>query len=251
MIHFNYGEALTSVWHPRPGRKGAGVTYGEADGVIVRRLDSSTYSVTFEDRTVIFHLNSFDGSTRPDSRIIYPDEVFVGHTVDESGLGFFLVFNSEAQRLYWILNEDTATFDRFVQHRDGVRIGERTEFAFYVDQVTERMLLIGVQWLNVAHNNWYDGPFDQLPDNEVYEGRLDIRPYLEAAYPAARGRIDKYGYYVDAEASRVAVASYLVYFARDEIASRVEGCRATRPERASLFACLTEQVYRSPAWMPG
>jgi len=34
-------------------------------------------------------------------------------------------------------------------------------------------------------NNWYDGPFDQMPDNYVYLGQIEVQKYLEACYPRA------------------------------------------------------------------
>ena len=55
-------------------------------------------------------------------------------------------------------------------------------------------------------NNWYDGPFDQMPDNYVCNGQIEVKPYLEQHYTEYEGRIDKYGRFLNKEGRRIAVA---------------------------------------------
>ena len=63
-------------------------------------------------------------------------------------------------------------------------------------------------------NNYYDGPFDQLPDNFI-EGNslrdaiLDVAPYL-------KGRIDRYGSSFDGE-TRYMIAPYTQYSVEDDL----------------------------------
>lgn len=226
---------------------GGGASLTSTDGVQVERCGELAYAVTFERRTVVFHLNH-EPLRPPEKAKLRADEVFVGPCFDESGLRFFLIFNETVEWLYWVLNEErgvpTGTFSTLTAD---VVIEDRSEYAFWLDREHDRKILIGVEGLNVLQNNWYDGPFDQMPDNYVYRGEIEVQRYLEAAYPHARGRIDKYGHYLDRRGSRVAVAPYLVYFYRDELIGVLERSRAAGLDGARWLAGITRQVYRVPA----
>ena len=173
------------------------------------------------------------------------DEEFVATTFDESGLQFHLLFNKTTSRLFWILNEDGFVAETFTRsHRfPDVVLGDRTEFAFYDDSLHTRKVLIGVAGLNVLHNNWYDGPFDQLPDNYVYTGQINLKPYLMAHYDVDSTAIDAYGNYN--KTSRIPVAPYAVYFEMDAL-DFVDSCKTRRPDETAFYACLTEQHYEIP-----
>ena len=56
-----------------------------------------------------------------------------------------------------------------------------------------------------------DGPFDQLADN--YAAQVPLLKYIEDAFPAIRGDVDRYGYYTAGpdQGGRVALTSYLSY----------------------------------------
>jgi len=162
-------------------------------------------------------------------------------------LHFFLVFNRSANWLYWVLDTwHDGHRASLTPLADDVVIDDRTEYAFYQDRARDRLILIGVEGFNVLQNNWYDGPFDQMPDNYVYLGQIEVQKYLEASYPHARGRIDKYGNYLDKAGSRIAVAPYLVYFYRSDLVTLVERTKAANLSRAAFLAALTRQVYEIP-----
>jgi hypothetical protein len=46
-------------------------------------------------------------------------------------------------------------------------MGKRTGFAFYQDGLRHRKILVGVYEANYRLNTYFDGPFDQLPDNFI------------------------------------------------------------------------------------
>ncbi|MGH6873782.1 MAG: hypothetical protein ACREDW_02110 [Aestuariivirgaceae bacterium] len=87
-----------------------------------------------------------------------------------------------------------------------ILIGHRTGYALYQNQHLPRKILIGVQFANASVNNYYDGPFDQLPDNFL-KGDL-LQKLMEASSPAVTGRIDRYGYY-DTGEGRFLIGPYL------------------------------------------
>lgn len=218
---------------------GGGSNFTEKDGVFIKKVDDFNYSVTFEGKTVIFMLN--DIGLKPPNNLP-KNETFVGPSFDESGLKFFLIFNNTEQKLFWVLNEDSYTPENFTNYSDDIAIGDRTNFAFYLDKKNNRKVLIGVGGSNVLQNNWYDGPFDQMPDNYVYTGKIEIKKYIEANYPEVTGRIDNYGNYIDEEGARVAIAPYTVYFFKEDLNTTVELCK-TEP---LFYSCITRQTFNVP-----
>ena len=85
-----------------------------------------------------------------------------------------------------------------------------------------------------------------MPDNYVYTGQIEVKKYIEANYPNVRGRIDKYGYYLDEKGVRVAIAPYLVYFSKEELVSVIESCKASALSTPEFYSCITEQVFTVP-----
>ncbi|WP_163364710.1 hypothetical protein, partial [Escherichia coli] len=72
-------------------------------------------------------------------------------------------------------------------------VGQRTGFAFYRDG--DRKILIGVNERNSRLNTYFDGPFDQLPENFI-EGET-LREAIVAAAPEIKGKIDRLGTFSD------------------------------------------------------
>lgn len=220
-------------------------TYTAKDSVFVKKIDDFRYCVTFEEKTVVFKLNDV-GLAPPEKAKLRDDEIFVGPSFDESGLKFFLIFSKAEEHLYWILNEDGFVPENFTHYTDDLVIGDRTGFAFYLDRENNRKILVGAEGFNVLQNNWYDGPFDQMPDNYVYTGQIEVKRYIEASYPNVKGRIDKYGNYLDEEGVRVAIAPYLVYFSVEDLVSVIESCEASALSKSQFYSCITQQVFIVP-----
>ena len=244
VLGFGYSLKGDPSLPPSLGLPGGGKQLDASDGVIVEKVTDFQYTVTFEGRSVTFLLNDLL-SIRSVQKRIRPEETYVGPAFDESGLRFYLIFNQTTNKLYWILDEDEVVPESFSPIVPNVVVGDRTGFAFFQDEEHGRKLLIGVAGLNVLHNNWYDGPFDQMPDNLVKIGEIEVRPYLEAAYPRARGRISEYGHYLDEEGVRVAVAPYRVYFDPAEL-DFARRCRLETEDPTGLYTCLTVQSFRVP-----
>src|SRR5262249_52761692 len=93
-------------------------------------------------------------------------------------------------------------------------IGKRTGFAFYRDHRIERKILIGVFEGNARVNNYFDGPFDQLPDNFIAGEAL--RRIILQVQPSLAGKIDRLGGSPDGS-SRYLIAPYLHYRSEDEL----------------------------------
>lgn len=179
--------------------------YSESDGVIIKKINDFRYSVSRGGRKVIFNLNQIDQSP-PKIAKLGKNEVFVQKTFDESGFSFFLIFNKSEPVFKFVLNEEARLPDRLIPADGGLLIGERSGFVFFEDTKNNRKVLVGVSEENVSRNNYYDGPFDQLADN--YIKGPEFKYYIEAVYPALRGRIDNYGHYLGDKNNRVAITPY-------------------------------------------
>jgi hypothetical protein len=214
------------------------------DGLAMHKVDSLEYDITYQGRTVRFSL--FDLQPRPPKKgVLREDETYVGPCFDESGLRFHLIFNRDLKRLYWILDDETFVSEIFVPLTKHVVLGARTGFAFFDDTLQHRKVLIGVDGLNVLQNNWYDGPFDQMPDNLVQAGKIRVKDYLLAHYKLPADVIDDFGRYVGERGSRVPVAPYRVYFSTSDLRS-VDSCVELNMPRPQLYGEITKQIYNAP-----
>jgi hypothetical protein len=182
---------------------------GAEEGVNVEKVERFLYRVTAGGKSVLFELNDLS-NVRPPEQAISPDEKFLGPVFDESGIRFFLVYNAKLKIFHYILDETVPVPDQLtrVKATDRIEIGTRTGFAFYRDQRRERRILIGVYEGNVLANNFFDGPFDQLPDNflqgdELLQAILDVAPTL-------KGTLDRFGGSLDGS-ERFLIAPYANY----------------------------------------
>lgn len=217
-------------------RRGYSAVYSAEDGVSVERLDDFLYAVSYAGKRVLFELNDV-GFVPPSPTQLREEEVFVGPILDESGMPFSLVFDRESRHFFYLLDDNRPVPEHFLRVSENVEVGRRTGFAFYRDEALDRRILVAVHANGMGRNSYYDGPFDQLPDNYVEQS--DIRRWIEIAYPYTRGNIDRYGHFVDQEAARVAILAYHVYRARKDL-SFVESCRRSHPEGGSeLYFCVT------------
>ena len=207
------------------------------DGVHLRKVSDFKYTISFEGKTVTFKLNDV-GLSPPRRVILSPDETFVGPSFDESGLQFHLINNGKCPALFWILNEDKFLPETFTSYTPAILIGRRTEFAFYDDRDHNRKILIGVKKSNVIRNNWYDGPFDQLPDNYIKTGQVQLRKHVEAAYPHAKGKIDQYGIFLSNRDVRLAITSYLEYTSADQLTQLVSSSKTLSKSKSDFYCRL-------------
>jgi hypothetical protein len=163
------------------------------------------------------------------------DEVFIGPTEDDSGIRFFLIFNQKLKIFLFVLNENDPVPDTFypVKISSSISVGGRTGFAFYKDKKLDRKILIGVFEGNSMVNNYFDGPFDQLPDNFVQGD--EMAKAVVAIDPSLKGKVDRFG--ADPKGDeRFAVNPYIYYGAVDDL-NIVEKCVDKKFGTRQYYTC--------------
>jgi len=205
--------------------------------VRVERLDRLTYRITYGQTSVVFGLNDVS-QVKPPASVVGPDERFIGPIFDESGIRFFLVFNAKLKIFHYVLDETMKVADEFfpVARADRILIGKRTGFAFYRDHRLDRKILIGVFEPNSRLNTYFDGPFDQLPENFI-EGET-LRQAIIESDPSVRGRIDRLGHYLNRE-DRYAIHPYRVYREHRDLLP-VQVCAAGKVRSPAYYRCFVD-----------
>ena len=199
-MHFTYFEHANR-------NSGMHRALGENEGVMVERISGLSYRVRHGERSVIFHLNPISQDDPPAS-IVHEGEDFVGRSFDESGVIFTLVFNHLANRFLWILDPSQMMEVQLEKFSHTMQVQAQSGFVFYLSPGTSRYVLAGVDERNVARNNYFDGPFDQLPDNWLHD--TAFQSYVERMMPETKGHIGTRGEYRDGR-TRVAIQPYMHY----------------------------------------
>ena len=232
-IQFGYYEEF-APWKP----DGVGVEQYQvldaSHGVQVERVSPLSYRVTYKGKGVLLELNDLS-QVKPPAEALRPDEKFLGPIFDKSAIRFFLVFNTKLKIFHFVLDETVKVPDEFFKlaGSDRILIGKRTGFAFYQDHNLPRKILIGAYWFNSSVNNYYDGPFDQLPDNFI-KGE-ELRETMIASDPSAKGQIGRLGHYSDQE-SRFGIHPYMLYKEPRELL-RVDQCAKSKSKTAAYYRC--------------
>jgi len=206
-LHFGYYPDLTP-WNDE--LKGdVFEVLDAAKGVTVEKLDRLAYRVSYGGKSVVFELNDLS-QVKPPATALGPEEKYLGPIFDESAVRFFFVYNPKLKIFHYILDETVKAADELipVKRSDRILVGRRTGFAFYRDDRLDRKILIGVYEGNSRINNYFDGPFDQLPENFI-EGEELRRAILEAD-PSVKGKIDRLGNYLDGD-GRYLIHPYMLY----------------------------------------
>lgn len=211
---------------------------GDKHGVTVEQLEAFIYSVKFNNKKVIFHLNN-DPQHPPKGLKSFRGEEWIGRSTDESGFRFLLYFNSDMRHFYWVLDPDQAVEWKFTAV-GSIFYHPDSAFAFYQDPIDKRLVLVGVNRWNIEANNYYDGPFDQLPDNIL--AKTKFSEYVQLAYPETRGYINKYGEFEDE--TRVGIIPYLSYDSPEELAEYVDACLIENKRRSQQYYCLFKDQTR-------
>lgn len=240
-LNFAYGPA-PSARRPNPP-----VRYELLDrsrGVAVERIEPLRYRVSYDGRSVVFALNDLR-DVKPSAGLLREDERFIGPVFDESGVRFFLVFNTRLNVFHYLLDETQPAPDDWVGAGEGIVIGKRTGFAFFQDG--NRKILIGANARNSSLNTLFDGPFDQLPENFI-DGET-LRDAVVAANPAVRGKIDRWGNYNDGE-GRFLIHPYMLYRTPRDLAvfRRCVADRSVAADRRALCFVISdaESMKRKP-----
>jgi len=213
-----------------------------AAGVQLEKIDRLTYRMSFGGKRVTFSLNDLS-NVRPPASALAPSEAFIGPVFDESGIRFFLVYDRKFRAFRFILDETAKVADQLEPGRraDRILFGKRTGFAFYRDHLRDRKILIGAYEGDVLTNTYFDGPFDQLPDNFIVGETL--RDALIDMDPRLKGRIDRFGRFSDG-AERVDVGAYLSYRSEADLVMFDRCAVARRARPSSYYLCFAVRTDR-------
>jgi hypothetical protein len=257
-LHFAYYET-EGEWRLETPRKH--VVFGASQGVTLEKIERLVYRVSYGGKSVVFALNDLS-EVKPPAGAMAPGEKFIGPIFDDSGIRFFLVYNSKLKIFLYILDETVKVAEELFPYEGTNRIlvGKRTGFAYYRDHKLDRKILIGVLDTNVRLNNYFDGPFDQLPDNFI-EGEM-LREAILEVQPNLKGKIDRFGRAPGGEV-RFSIAPYLQYFELSEL-DAFHKCASRKIQEAVYYNCfvaeklgfdvppqdLSERLKKQPAGKP-
>jgi hypothetical protein len=232
-IHFTYYEDFAE-W-TRDDSAITHVVLNGADEVNVEKIAPLVYRVSSHGKTVVFELNDLS-NVKPPPGSLGSDETYLGPIFDESAIRFLLVFNGKLKVFHYILDESIEVADELVRiaDTDHIEIGRRTGFAFYRDDRLNRKILIGVFKGNTLVNNYFDGPFDQLPDNFI-KGEA-LRDAILAAAPGLAGKIDRLGISPDGK-TRYLIGPYRRYRTEKELVIFHTCATDTRIPPARYYEC--------------
>ncbi len=234
-VHFAYFESTTE-W------AGDGVsnhrTLGPDDGVILKKAGGLTYDLTFKERTVRFKLNDLSDYPVPE-HFLRDNEIYLGPVFDESGIEFYLVHDKELKNFLYVLNESKPVPDKLepLPEAQDIFIGRRTGFAYFRDARKGRKILIGVHQSNVSQNTYFDGPFDQLPDN--FLDRDVFRKALKRSFPGIPDSIDDFGNFEGGE-GRVLINPYKTYGVSADLVG-ISDCAAAAKEDGPYYSCFQSE----------
>jgi hypothetical protein len=230
-VHFVYYEDWSEWRQDSPENH---VVLNESRGVTVEKLDRFAYRLTYRGKSVVFALNDLS-QVRPPEGALAAGETFIGPIFDESGIRFFLVYNTKLKLFLYILDETAKVAEDFfpAEHADRILIGKRTGFAFYKDRLLDRRILIGVYEANYRLNTHFDGPFDQLPDAFI-EGETLRNAILEVD-PSLKGKIDRFGSRPGGE-SRFEIKPYASYRTVGDLYG-MDKCAKANVRAANYYSC--------------
>lgn len=212
-----------------------------ADGLMLSKVAEDVWDLAFDGLKARFRIARADLAPQATLKPVQGESVVSG-ILDESGNFFTLMWYEPKHAFYYVLNTDRGLTETFTPTSPGsrYRVGSESRYIVFDDQETGRMVLVGVKARNIRDNNYFDGPFDQVPP------RLAIRAKLYAAYPYSRGRggLDEHGNFVDLDGQRVAISPYVDYDAITAGLSYLETRRKDRTSGPELWSDLTYEYKR-------
>ncbi len=231
-VQFAYYEQTNGWLDDTPG---VFQTLDASNDVKLDKLGRFVYRLSYKDKSVVFELNDLS-QVRPSANALAPKEKFIGPVFDDSGIRFFLIYNAAINNFLFILDETVKVADSFQSDSSHNRLllGKRTGFVYFRDQRIDRKILIGVYEENVQVNNYFDGPFDQLPDNFI-EGET-LRNAILKVQPNLKGQIDRFGGTTDGEL-RYMIGPYKLYKRLEEFKSTERCAQRHRGSEAAYYRC--------------
>jgi hypothetical protein len=231
-VHFAYFEELAE-WKEQPSVQHR--LLGKENGVTVDKIDELVWRVSYKTKAVTFQLNDLR-HVKPPANAISPDETYIGPVHDDSAVRFFLVYNRKLKLFHYVLDETVPATETYAKGliADRITIGNRTGFAYYKDHKRDRKILIGVFEGNSRVNNYFDGPFDQLPDNFL-EGET-LRNAILDIEPSLKGKIDRFGSSPDG-ADRFLISPYAHYRTEEDLQPFHECATSKKVPAEEYYGC--------------
>lgn len=213
-------------------------TISKKDGLKIKKIAPLRYRLTYNKKSVLFNLNDLSKS-QPSLNKIRPEEIYIGPVYDESGMQFYLLYNPKIKLFHYVLNDNKKIPDILTTSRisSDLLIGNRTGFAYLRDAYKNRLILIGVYEGNSMVNNYFDGPFDQLPDNFIKGNQL--QKALIQQRPELKGKIDRFGN-TENGLTRVLIAPYMHYEHEYQLALFTQCTSRKINNKREYYKCLSQ-----------
>ena len=240
-LHFAY-FVVPAPWHN--AKMGSYKAFTAKDGLKISKQKDRSFEVSFQDYKKTFHFNDIRHTKMPDNMAL-PEEKYMGQVNDESGLRFFLVMNQASKSFTYILDQKPPFAEKLVPYGDAesnLVVGVRTGFVFIKEPSINRMRLIGVYSENVSSNNYFDGPFDQLPDG--YEGKMTVKKAFGIIDANFAEMIDEFGNFKNREDSRVVIAPYVRYLYSNDFEG-LKKCQKSKATSVRYSICIKEFLEES------
>ncbi|HBS29153.1 MAG TPA: hypothetical protein DEB06_06805 [Phycisphaerales bacterium] len=218
-------------------------SFDATDGVELSRSGPGRYAVSWGGIAREFVLVS---PARSEPDLLVTGEEFVADIVDDSGHSFVLVWAAEPSTFRYVLNPHALspeTLDPIPGSTPPLFVGRESRFVFLFDE-SGRAILLGVHASNIRANNYYDGPFDQVPPG------FPLKDKLQAAYPALahRSEIDPHGNYLGSPGQRVAISPYVPYDSIDALVTKAAAGHARGATALQVWEGLTLAWRRANLW---
>ncbi len=209
------------------------------DGLSLEKLNINNYIINYKGKKieVIIDEKLFNSKSYNKLNSSYQ---FIGKSFDDSGLTFNLCYNDSLKHFLYTLDEvEKSNLSHFVKLNSNIVIEIRTGFAFYKNYFNDK-ILIGVLKKNEIANNLYDGPFDQLPDNQILESKINLGKLIKDSNINYTDDIDIYGNFENNNEYRVAISAYYSYNNIEDLMNHFYEFQSNNEDENSIIKYLTK-----------
>lgn len=246
VLHTGYFETQPAGGRPPGAGAVRTASFGSEQGLTVAsepiRDGGSLHRITLDGETTAFVIPRVYRDIPPAFKL-RDGERLVSGVLDESGYALALIFDENGPGFRFLLHGELEPPEQLDEihttNTDSPTLlaGRQSGFVFIADE-SERLTLVGVDRARIMANDYYDGPFDQVPPD------LGLRPMLHLAYPYTRtaSPVDEHGNFLGRESSRVAIAPYTAYTKLDDLTGIVSGtANRSNPSIRALLQTLTRE----------
>lgn len=209
-------------------------------GFLIEALPNESYKISFNGIERLISYNA-PKTIDPKTLNLKDTEIFLSEVFDESGLSFALTYDRYLHTFRFLIPSGNLFPDRLKQLSERLFLDLRTEFIFFKEKHNNNLTLVGASKGSLIANNYYDGPFDQVPLTLFREEWF--HEILREAFPSSVSNYNMYGYQEntrDQSIKFLALPFYFAYNSLDDMKSKEQRCEKIFP--ASLITCLTQQI---------